>query len=309
MRIDIDAFNVLQVLVEEGSFAKASERLHKAQSAVSYQIKKLEQHLGVTLFNRDHYRAELTPEGKVILAEGQRLLQHLANIEHLASRFSQGWEPKLELVIDGALPMEPIMTALKRMSEHNIPTKVQLNMEFLGGVQHRFERDQADLMLVKDYRTGPSYHPKPLPAITSVLVASSQHPLSQLKDISLPELQQHVELTIEDSSPGKRDRDEMQFGGDKVFYLSGFIMKKNALLKGLGFGWMPDFLIAEELHQGQLIEIDFIGGNRFSFTPQLVSTLERPLGRAGQLFTELILQEFAQYQLQQQSGLSGAGLG
>ena len=309
MRIDIDAFNVLQVLVEEGSFAKASERLHKAQSAVSYQVKKLEQHLGVTLFNRDHYRAELTPEGKVILAEGQRLLQHLANIEHLASRFSQGWEPKLELVIDGALPMEPIMTALKRMSEHNIPTKVQLNMEFLGGVQHRFERDQADLMLVKDYRTGPSYHPKPLPTITSVLVASSHHPLSQLKGISLPELQQHVELTIEDSSPGKRDRDEMQFGGDKVFYLSGFIMKKNALLKGLGFGWMPDFLIAEELHQGQLIEVDFIGGNRFSFTPQLVSTLERPLGRAGQLFTELILEEFAQYQLQHQSGLSGAGLG
>ncbi|MCL1113039.1 LysR family transcriptional regulator [Shewanella basaltis] len=308
MRIDIDAFNVLQVLVEEGSFSKASERLHKAQSAVSYQVKKLEQHLGVTLFNRDHYRAELTAEGKVILAEGQRLLQHLANIEHLASRFSQGWEPKLELVIDGALPMEPIMSALKRMSEHNIPTKIQLNMEFLGGVQHRFERDQADLMLVKDYRTGPSYHPKPLPTVTSVLVASPMHPLSQSRSISLPELQQHVELTIEDSSPGKRARDEMQFGGDKVFYLSGFIMKKNALLKGLGFGWMPDFLITEELANGQLTPIDFIGGNRFSFTPQLVSTLERPLGRAGQLFTELILQEFALYQ-EQQSGVSGAGLG
>ena len=308
MRIDIDAFNVLQVLVEEGSFSKASERLHKAQSAVSYQVKKLEQHLGVTLFNRDHYRAELTPEGKVILAEGQRLLQHLANIEHLASRFSQGWEPKLELVIDGALPMEPIMSALKLMSEHNIPTKIQLNMEFLGGVQHRFESDQADLMLVKDYRTGPSYHPKPLPTITSVLVASPTHPLSQLNNISLPELQQHVELTIEDSSPGKRARDEMQFGGDKVFYLSGFIMKKNALLKGLGFGWMPDFLITEELANGQLAQVDFIGGNRFSFTPQLVSTLERPLGRAGQLFTELILQEFDLYQ-QQQTGMSGAGLG
>ena len=192
MRIDIDAFNVLQVLVEEGSFAKAAERLHKAQSAVSYQVKKLEEHLGVQLFSRDQYRAELTSEGRVILAEGQRLLQHLANIEHLASRFSEGWEPKLELVIDGALPMEPIMTALKRMAEHQIPTKIQLNMEFLGGVQHRFERDNADLMLVKDYRTGPYYHPQPLPAITSVLVTSASHPLAQLNKISLYELQQHV---------------------------------------------------------------------------------------------------------------------
>lgn len=304
MRIDIDAFNVLQVLVEEGSFAKAAERLHKAQSAVSYQVKKLEEHLGVQLFSRDQYRAELTSEGRVILAEGQRLLQHLANIEHLASRFSEGWEPKLELVIDGALPMEPIMTALKRMAEHQIPTKVQLNMEFLGGVQHRFERDNADLMLVKDYRTGPYYHPQPLPAITSVLVTSASHPLAQQKHISLPELQQHVELTIEDSSPNKTYRDELQFGGDKVFYLSGFIMKKNALLKGLGFGWLPDFLVQEELLSGELVEVDFVGGSRYTFTPQLVSTLERPLGRAGKLFTELILEEFAKA-----GQFNGVGLG
>lgn len=304
MRIDVDAFKVLQVLVDEGSFAKAAERLHKAQSAVSYQVKKLEEHLGVQLFSREQYRAELTAEGRVILAEGQRLLQHLANIEHLASRFSEGWEPKLELVIDGALPMEPIMTALKRMAEHHIPTKIQLNMEFLGGVQHRFERDSADLMLVKDYRTGPYYHPQPLPAITSVLVCSANHALAHSKNISLSELQQHVELTIEDSSPTKSYRDEMQFGGDKVFYLSGFIMKKNALLKGLGFGWLPDFLVHEELSVGDLVEVDFLGGSRYSFTPQLVSTLERPLGRAGQLFTELILEEFSKA-----DSLTGQGLG
>ncbi|WP_372870141.1 LysR family transcriptional regulator [Shewanella sp.] len=293
MRIDVDAFKVLEVLVEEGSFAKAAERLHKAQSAVSYQIKKLEQHLGVSLLSREQYRAELTAEGRVILAEGQRLLSHLANIEHLASRFSEGWEPKLELVIDGALPMEPIMTALKRMAEHQIPTKIQLNMEFLGGVQHRFERDNADLMLVKDYRTGPYYHAKPLPSITSVLVAAPHHPLAGRLQLTLTELQQHVELTIEDSSPVKTYRDELQFGGDKVFYLSGFIMKKNALLKGLGFGWMPDFLVRDELKAGLLTEIDFVGGSRYTFVPQLVSTLERPLGRAGRLFTELILEEFA----------------
>ncbi|MCL1126367.1 LysR family transcriptional regulator [Shewanella surugensis] len=292
MRVDIDVFKILEVLVEEGSFTKAAERLHKAQSAISYQVKKLEQHLGITLFSRDQYRAELTPEGEIILAEGRKLLQNLANIEHLASRFSQGWESKLELVIDGALPMEPIMRALKRLSDYQIPTKIQLNMEFLGGVQHRFERDKADLMLVKDYRTGPHYQPQALPEITSILVASYAHVLANKTQLSLYELQHHVELTIEDSSPEKTRQDELQFGGDKVFYLSGFMMKKNALLMGVGFGWMPDFLIKKELTQGELVEVDFTGGSRFSFTPKLVSTLQRPLGRCGQLFTELILDEF-----------------
>ncbi len=292
MKIDIDAFRVLEVLVEEGSFAKAAERLHKAQSAVSYQVKKLEQHLGVKLFCRDQYRAELTPEGEVILAEGKRLLQYLGNIEHLASRFSQGWEPKLEVVVDGALPMEPIMRALQQMSLHHIPTKIQLNVEFLGGVQHRFERDNADLMLVKDYHGVPSYKAQALPDINSVLVVAKQHPLATMETVNLFELYQHVELTIEDSSPKKNHRDELQFGGDKVFYLAGFMMKKNALLMGLGFGWMPDFLIESELANGELVELNFAGGSRYSFTPQLVSTFDRPLGRAGQLFTDLILKEF-----------------
>lgn len=297
MRIDVDTFKVLEILVEEGSFAKAAERLHKAQSAVSYQVKKLEHHLGVKLFCRDQYRAELTPEGRVILAEGQKLLQYLANIEHLASKFSDGWEPKLELIVDGSLPMEPIMKALKRMTLESIPTKIQLNVEFLAGVQARFERDQADLMLVKDYRTGPHYRPQSLPDITTILVVSSSHPLANTHDVSLLELQSHVELTIEDSSPDIHYHDELQFGGDKVFYLSGFIMKKNALEMGLGFGWMPDFLIHQELASGEMVEVDFTGGSRYTFTPKLVSTMERPLGKAGQLFTEFILDEFAKAEL------------
>ncbi|MBM7073648.1 LysR family transcriptional regulator [Shewanella sp. 202IG2-18] len=292
MKIDIEAFKVMQVLVEEGSFAKAADRLHKAQSAVSYQIKKLEQHLGVELFSREQYRAKLTPQGEVILNEGQRLIEQLSNIERLANRFSQEWEPRLELVIDGALPMPPIMRALKKLADHDIPTKIQLNVEFLGGVQHRFETDKADLMLVKDYRTGPELNPIPLPEITNILVTSQYHELASKKHVSLLELQQYVELTIEDSAPSSNHRDEMQFKGDKVFYLSGFIMKRGALLNDLGFGWLPDFLAKDKLDCGELVEVDFVGGSRYTFTPQLVSTQSRPLGRAGQLFTKLILEEF-----------------
>ncbi len=292
MKIDIEAFRVMQILVEEGSFSKAAERLHKAQSAVSYQIKKLEQHLGVQLFNREQYRAKLTPQGDVILKEGQRLLEQFSSIERLATRFSEEWEPKLELVIDGALPMRPVMNALKKLADHDIPTKIQLNVEFLGGVQHRFETDKADLMLVKDYKTGPQLSAVPLPDITNILVTSEHHQLAGRKQVSLAELQQFVELTIEDSSPARHHRDEMQFQGDKVFYLSDFIMKREALLKGLGFGWLPDFLVKDKLDEGELVEVDFAVGSRYTFTPQLVSTQTRPLGRAGQLFTDFILEEF-----------------
>lgn len=293
MRIDIDAFRVLQVLVDSGSYAKAAERLHKAQSAVSYQIKKLEQHLGVELLSRNQYRAELTDAGEIMLAEGIRLLAHMEQIEQLAMRFNQNWEPKLSLVIDGALPMEPILTALKRIAEHEIPTKIQLKIEFLSGVQYCFERDKADLMLVKDFRRQVNYWATGLPNITSLLVVSESHALAGMTQVNLLTLQQYVELTIEDSSLEGGHIDDLQFGGEKVFYLSGFMMKKNALTKGLGFGWMPEFLIKQELANKQLVPVDFIGGNKFTFTPHLVSSNDRSLGRAGQLLTDLILEEFS----------------
>ena len=41
------------------------------------------------------------------------------------------------------------------------------------------------------------------------------------------------------------------------------------LIMGLGFGWMPAYLVAEELRAGALRELPYVGGSRYRFTPQL----------------------------------------
>jgi DNA-binding transcriptional LysR family regulator len=224
--------------VRLGSFAKAAEQLNRAQSAISYQVKKLEQHLGVNLFDRSKYRAELTPEGNAILTEGRRLLQQAHNLEVLAERFSQGWEPRLEIVIDGAVPMEPVMKALKRLSEMDVSTRVQLRTEFLSGCQRWFDKQSSDLMLVKDYQSTPYLVAKPLQAIDFKLVVSSEHPLATMKEVELKHLHEHIELTIADSGNlDPQSQDELQFGGERVFYLNGFMAKKRVYLIRLGF-WL-----------------------------------------------------------------------
>ena len=72
-------------------------------SAISYQIKKLEQQLNITIFDRSGYRAELTPAGNALWREGQRMLSLANRIETLSERFAEGWEPRLDVVIDGDL--------------------------------------------------------------------------------------------------------------------------------------------------------------------------------------------------------------
>ena len=70
--------------------------------------------------------------------------------------------------------------------------------------------------------------------------------------------------------------------------------KKQALLAGIGFGWMPLYLVEKTLKAGQLVEVNYQHGSRFSFTPHLVWRADNPLGKTGQKFIEKLLAQQAE---------------
>ena len=151
MRPDLDALEAFDAIIRYGGVAQAAVRLNKVQSAVTYQVRKLERQLGLALLDRSGYRVSLTDAGEVILAEGRRLMAQAEHLASVAQQFAEGWEPRLTLVLDGILPLEPTLRALKSLASERVTTRIQVKVEFLRGVQFRFEQDAADLMLVKDY--------------------------------------------------------------------------------------------------------------------------------------------------------------
>jgi len=80
----------------------------------------------------------------------------------------------------------------------------------------------------------------------------------------------------------------MHFGGERIFFMSDFQSKKQALLQSIGFGWMPYYLVEKELNKGELIEVTYQNGSRFIFTPHLVWRAEKKLGKTAQRFVELL---------------------
>jgi len=286
LTIDLHFLLALDAVVREGGFARAASRLHKAQSAISYQVKQLEQQLGLVLLDRDGYRVKLTAAGEIVLSEGRRLLAQAQQLETLAKQFNQQWEAKLLLIVDGILPLNAVMRALKVLADEGVPTRVQVKVEFLRGVEHRFETDNADLMIVKDFTPGSHLHQESLSEIECILCVSPEHPLAALDDVSLSNLQEHTELTVQDSS--QSGNDEHIFGSERIFYLDGFFAKKEAMMMGLGYGWMPAFLVTTELASGALREVNYSAGSRYRFTPALVHQRQHPLGRAGQRLAELL---------------------
>jgi DNA-binding transcriptional LysR family regulator len=68
-------------VAEELHFRRAAERLHVAQPAVSQQVRRLEEELGVQLLERTQHRVGLTPAGEVLLVEGRLVLEQAARAQ------------------------------------------------------------------------------------------------------------------------------------------------------------------------------------------------------------------------------------
>ncbi len=288
--LTLDQLRVLDAVDRRGSFAAAAEELHRVTSAVSYSLKTLEEALDLTLFDRSGHRAALTPAGRRVLDEGRLLLERARELDQLARELRGEFEPSLTVVADGVLPMPPIMRALRTLSRRSAPTRINLAMEYLGGVLERFEREEADFMMVLDFAGDARHIADPLPPLEFLLVARQNHPVHQSKKLDRRDLAAYVELIVSDSRredpPGQG---RLSLGSPQVFRLSDFHSKKEALLEGVGLGWMPKHLIQRELSKGALQVIDFREGPTHIFHPHLVHRRGEPLGPAARALRDALL--------------------
>lgn len=91
----------LVAVAEHGSFIRAAEACHVGQPTLSIQLKKVEDFLGVTLFERNKHRLIPTPIGELIIEQARSALEVVARIKELA-RF--GLDPMSGPLRVGVIP-------------------------------------------------------------------------------------------------------------------------------------------------------------------------------------------------------------
>lgn len=85
------------VLAEELHFGRAAQRLNITQPPLSFNIQKLEEHLGVRLLARDSRSVSLTPAGEAFLAEARRVLSQAGHAEETARAVANGQMGRLQI--------------------------------------------------------------------------------------------------------------------------------------------------------------------------------------------------------------------
>ncbi len=84
-------------VAEELSFTKAAEKMYVSQTAVTHQIRSLEEQMGVQLFSRTKKKVELAPAGALFMIEGRQILEHIDNAFIHARDVSEGMSGALEI--------------------------------------------------------------------------------------------------------------------------------------------------------------------------------------------------------------------
>lgn len=286
--ITLEQARSLDALARHGTFVAAANALHKQHTAVVYAIKNLETQTELVLLDRSSYRVKLTAAGTRVLTECQRLLAVERDIDTVCATIRSGWEPSLRIVFDGVVPAQAVLAPVKALMREAAPTRIEVVGEFLSRVEEQFRSTDADLMVSVLPPNGADLVGIALPLLQILLVAHKAHALGRMSKVDAKVLARHALITVRGSDP-RLQLPTNQFANTNTVQLHDFQSKKHAIMEGLGFGWMPEPLVAAELKRGTLRMVEWKRHNTHVLRPHVYHRRDRELGRAAKLFVQSLI--------------------
>ena len=266
-----EALAMMDVIARTGSFAAAARELGKVPSALTYNVRQLEDALDVLLFDRRSRQAKLTAAGEELLNEGRRLLDQMDAVANRVKRVATGWETQLTIAVDGVMSrvtmfelceeffsLAPGGAAPDDAGRLGPGTRLRLRTEVLAGTWEALTTGQADLAIGvgmgPDRMVPAGVQVQPLGEMTFVFAVAPHHPLAGVADpISESDLLRHRAVAVADSAQRLAPLTVNLLPGQEVFTVATTQAKIEAQLRCLGCGYLPEPLAREHIAAGRLV--------------------------------------------------------
>lgn len=144
--LDLDQLQTFVTIADTGSFTRAAEGVHRTQSAVSMQMRRLEERIGKPLFEKDGRTNRLTEEGERLLSYARRLL-HL-NRETLAAFDDRRLEGTIRIGTPDDYADRFLPEIMARFARSNPRVELTVICEPTPGLVEHLKRGNLDLALV-----------------------------------------------------------------------------------------------------------------------------------------------------------------
>lgn len=261
MRTTLDEWEILQAVVQLGGFAPAAKRLNRSQSTISYAIARLQEQLGIRIFEIKGRRAHLTELGRVVVADVEPHLAGFHQLEQRVRSLASGGESEVRLSVDSIYPNGRLFAALAEFARLFPYVQPKLRQSTFLSADAEFSVHNAQLcitgLLSREFFT------KSILAIRMVAVARRDHPLHAIKrKLNRPDLMRYMLVSIEGTASGTL-KHQPRVPAQRVLQVSSIEAAIDAVRSGLCFGWLPAHRIQSDLAAHELVPLRLpVGGTR-----------------------------------------------
>lgn len=281
----IEQWRIFQAVVEYGGYAQAAEALNKSQSSLNHAVAKLQQSLGVALLEVRGRKAVLTPAGTLFLNRSRQLLMQMEELEQLAGNLERQWETQITLYISVLYPRERLQRALARFQPRSRGCRINLHER----IHCHFNALQpGDLMITEHLpaeRSG-----LPLDEVKLLPVCRHDHPLARRDEaLTQEQLLEHTQITLH--PPIHRSFD-WSHRSDLSWAVTHLHEARQLILQGIGYGWLPEHLVVDDLSRGELVALKLVSGSERRLYTYLLTQDPGQLGPATELLLRLLRDEY-----------------
>ena len=254
-------FRILLALKRRGTLNAASELLHLTQSALSHQMKNLEQRLGIILWRKQGRTLVLTQAGQYLSEVAESVIATVDSAEQHLALLAAGKTGKLIIGIDCHACYEWFRTILQPYLQAWPELAIEVTSRYRFNSFEAIQQYKLDAVLTSDPVFNGVLHYQPLFDFELVLIVAKQHRLAGRQFIEPSELQQETILTY----PVERERLDMfrkvlQPAG--VEPLAHITVEETDIMLQLaasqrGVCLLPEWLLADKVKNPDVISLRF----------------------------------------------------
>ena len=246
-RITLEQWRALQAVVEAGGYAQAAERLHKSQSTVTYAVQKIQELLGLKAFEIRGRKAVLTEAGQVLYRRARTLLEEAQMLERGAAAMAQDWQPEIRIAAEIIFPTWLLLECLAQFAGERPETRIEVFETVLAGTAEMLADGRVDFAIGS---SDAGVVGDPLMPVNFIAVAHPDHALHKLgRKLTERDLRHQRRILIRESGI---QRARAVAGAEVRWTVGQKATSIRAVSMGLGYAWLPEETIAEELRAGQL---------------------------------------------------------
>ena len=195
MHIEFRHLRTIKAIHDTGGLARAADTLNITQSALSHQIKGLEDQAGVELFVRRTKPLKLSAAGHKVLKLAEKILPEIARLQDDFAGLRSGKAGRLHIAMECHACFEWLLPVLEefRKSWPDVDVDIRPGMAF--DAIEGLEREEVDLVISSDPVDTPDLEFSPLFDYEPVFVAAAKHPLAAKEYIEAADFKDELLIT------------------------------------------------------------------------------------------------------------------